>query len=106
MRTLEHSPVAIFDSLLYFKSNNLYLNLSDLYRVNDIEFAIKFLSQYTESSQLFNLFRSGLEKLIHWSALISKKSILEMTVADIENFLIFCVSPPESWVCNNPFSGL
>lgn len=57
-----------------------------------------FLKQYDGNEQTFNAYRRELERLLQWSWLIAKKSILTFEREDIENYLKFCLNPPKSWI--------
>lgn len=59
---------------------------------------LDFLKQYDGNQQTFNAYRRELERLLQWSWLIARKSILKLKREDIENYLQFCLSPPKSWI--------
>ena len=59
---------------------------------------IFFLKQYDGNQETFNAYRRELERLLQWSWLIAKKSILALERQDIENYLQFCLKPPKSWI--------
>lgn len=59
---------------------------------------LTFLKQYDGNEQTFNAYRRELERLLQWSWLIAKKSILTFGREDIESYLKFCLKPPKSWI--------
>lgn len=64
----------------------------------DWDNVLTFLKQYDGNEQTFNAYRRELERLLQWSWLIAKKSILTFGREDIENYLKFCLKPPKSWI--------
>src|SRR5207253_560728 len=50
------------------------------------------------SQDTFNGYRRELERLLQWSWLVQKKSILSLKRADIEDFIEFCQAPYKSWI--------
>src|SRR5580693_3387175 len=65
---------------------------------NDFYHAIAFLKAYKGSIGTFNAYRREVERLLHWSWLIAKKSVKDLRRSDIEEYLSFCQSPPFSWI--------
>lgn len=65
---------------------------------NDYYHALTFLRSYNGSKATFNAYRRELERLIHWSWQLAKKSVCELKRVDIEDYLLFCQNPPESWI--------
>ena len=64
----------------------------------DWDCVLAFLKQYDGNEQTFNAYRRELERLLQWSWLIAKKSILTFGREDIESYLKFCLKPPKSWI--------
>lgn len=64
----------------------------------DYQYILNFLYSYRGSIDTFNSYRRELERLIQWSWLIAKKSILSLKRSDIEEFIEFCQKPPQSWI--------
>lgn len=64
----------------------------------DFEYAWKFIYSYNGSSATFNVYRREVERLLQWSWFVVGKSILELKREDIEAYINFCVSPPETWI--------
>jgi len=60
--------------------------------------AVDFLQQYNGNNATFNAYRREIERLIQWSWLIQKSSLLDLKRQDIENYLTFCLKPPKSWI--------
>jgi len=65
---------------------------------DDYQHAIAFLKSYKGSQGTFNSYRREIERLLHWSWLIVKKSVKDLRRADIEAYLAFCQSPPPEWI--------
>lgn len=99
------TPAPIFDNLDYFptplgltfdcleKFENLPANSKDDYR-----YAYEFLYSYRGSQATFNSYRREIERLLHWSWRVAKKSLIELNRTDFEMFLEFCQKPPEAWI--------
>ena len=91
------TPLPLFDSL-----NNIKKCYSPSYLTStqqqDFVIAIDFIKNYIGSVGTFNSYRRDVERFLHWSWLIEKKNIKELKRDNIENFIRFCQSPPQSWV--------
>lgn len=77
------------------------LNPPDVKKIlfrKDWDTILTFLKQYDGNEQTFNAYRRELERLLQWSWLIAKKSLLTFGREDIENYLKFCLKPPKSWI--------
>jgi len=57
-----------------------------------------FLRSYAGNQTTFNSFRTHVERLLLWSQIIAKKSILDIRRVDAEMFMEFCLQPPAEWV--------
>lgn len=68
------------------------------YVVSDFQAVLNFIYSYRGSPDTFNGYRRELERLLQWSWLIQKKSILSLKRADIEDFIEFCQSPYKQWI--------
>lgn len=64
----------------------------------DYEYGWKFIYSYNGSNPTFNAYRREIERLLQWSWLIRKESILSLKRQDIESFIQFCKKPPQPWV--------
>src|SRR3990167_7538618 len=64
----------------------------------DYEGAADFLVSYNGSQATFNAYRREVERLLHWSWLVAKKSIIDLRRDDIEAFIRFCQKPPLTWI--------
>jgi site-specific recombinase XerD len=90
-------PNPLFDTLENINnvvSQNEYISPY----LKDYDHTIAFLKSYKGSLGTFNAYRREVERLLHWSWIIAKKSVKELRRADIEAYLAFCQSPPLSWV--------
>ena len=91
-------PIAIFDSMENMNIDFNYSYLPSDYNINDIHIAAKFLQSYKGSKGTFNSYRREIERIIHWCALITRKTLKYLKREDIENFICFCQKPPKSWI--------
>jgi len=57
-----------------------------------------FLYAYKDNKATFNAYRREVERLLHWSWQISKKSIFDLRRAEIEAYIKFCQKPPKKWI--------
>lgn len=57
-----------------------------------------FLKSYSDSDATFNSYRIQTERMLLWSLLIANKPLLEMSRADAEDFIDFCLAPPADWI--------
>ena len=91
-------PFALIDSINNIDINQI--NFSDFpeFAINDFKVVISFLSVYNGNNATFESYRRELERLMQWSLLISKKSILELSREDIEAYIKFCMKPPREWI--------
>lgn len=89
-------PIALIDTLEYLyqvkADNKLILNR------NDFNLVKKFLKIYDGNNATYESYRRELERLLQWTWLIEKKSILELSREDIERYIQFCLKPPSSWI--------
>lgn len=53
---------------------------------------------YNGSRGTFDSYRREVERLLHWCALVAKKSLKELKRNDIEAYIKFCQMPPRSWI--------
>jgi site-specific recombinase XerD len=90
-------PVPLFDTLEN-TSNIITQSRLEQAQLDDYLQAIAFLKSYNGSSATFNAYRREIERLLHWSWNIIKKSIKELRRTDIESYLTFCQSPPVEWI--------
>ncbi len=96
----QKQPLAIFDSREYIEKQNDFSYLHEDYNAEDIQKAKTFLNSYKGSIGTYNSYRNEVEHLLHWSALIAKKTIKELKRDDIESFIRFCQKPPKHWIGN------
>lgn len=90
-------PKPLFDTLENIKNTNAPTNLSEIF-LQDYHHAISFLNAYDGSQATFNSYRREVERLLHWSWSIAKKSIKELRRTDIESYFSFCQSPLIEWI--------
>lgn len=93
--TAKHtSPIPLFDTLANI--NNFSVGITG--HKEDLKYAQSFLYSYRGSEATFNAYRREVERLLHWSWTICKKSLQELRRADIETFIEFCQNPPLAWI--------
>lgn len=61
----------------------------------------QFLTRHAEPTRYAN-YRACVERLLLWSILEVKKPLTDLSEADVQEFMEFCATPPDSWVANNP----
>jgi hypothetical protein len=59
----------------------------------------QFLIKHAKSTRYSN-YRRYIERLLLWSILEAKKTITDLNEGDIQEFMSFCTSPPDSWVAD------
>ncbi|OUS23500.1 integrase [Gammaproteobacteria bacterium 45_16_T64] len=64
----------------------------------DYEYGWKFIYSYNGSNPTFNAYRREIERLLQWTWLIRRESILNLKRHDIEEFIRFCQKPPQAWI--------
>ncbi len=60
-----------------------------------------FLKSYANSNDTFTAYRREVERLLHWSYLVCKKSLHDLTRNDIRDYLAFIHEPPLNWMSIN-----
>jgi len=91
-------PKPIFDTLNQVLEPPEITSHNDIFSNIDFGLSLNFLRQYSGNKATFESYRREIERLIQWSWLIEKKSILELKREDIENYISFCLKPPKSWI--------
>ncbi len=64
----------------------------------DLEHALKFLYSYNGSPATFNAYRRDIERLLQWAWRLENRSVLTLRREDIEEFIRFCMKPPQNWI--------
>lgn len=75
------------------------LNISNA--VQEYKLCTEFLKSYSKSKDTFTAYRREVERLLHWSWLVSKKNLRDLTRNDIRDYLDFIHAPPSNWVAVN-----
>jgi site-specific recombinase XerD len=91
-------PSPLIDSLEHIKQDSFDHTKRPSFALNDYSAAIEYLKQYDGNKATFEAYRREIERLLQWSWLIAKKSILELTRQDIQEYIEFCLDPPLSWI--------
>lgn len=90
-------PLPLFDMLEYIKEPPKVQIVLPEYQSDFLQ-ALSFLRCYVGSEGTFNSYRREVERLLHWSWVVAKKSLKVLKREDIEIFIQFCQSPPKSWI--------
>jgi integrase len=66
----------------------------------DQEFKLcrEFLKSYTNSMDTFTAYRREIERMLHWSWMICKKPLKDISRNDLRDYLQFVSDPPKSWI--------
>ncbi|MEP3351018.1 MAG: site-specific integrase [Marinomonas sp.] len=64
----------------------------------DLQLALCFIYSYNGSQATFNSYRREVERLLLWSWNIASSPSTHLRRDQIEEFIHFCMSPPESWI--------
>lgn len=91
-------PLPLFDKLENLVKYEEVTILLNNYKIKEHYYALAFLKSYQGSLGTFNAYRREVERLLQWSLLIAKKSVIELRRADIEAYIAFCQSPPYEWI--------
>lgn len=91
------SPLPLFDSMGYIKKTISPKRLSPI-QSKDFSICIEFLKNYVGSLGTFNSYRREIERFLHWTWIVEKKSIKNLKREEIEDFIRFCQKPPKFWI--------
>ena len=92
--------LAIFDQVNYLSIDlpfPRYLNKFSHYD-RDFKGALAYLYAYKDVKMTYNAYRREIERLLHWSWQVAKKSIFDLKHADIEKYIKFCQNPRPTWI--------
>src|SRR5580704_4002415 len=89
-------PIPLIDTLASLDETTARINAPEFAK-HDIKTALEFLNQYNANKATFESYRREIERLLQWTWLIKKKSILELKRQDIQEYIEFCLDPPISW---------
>lgn len=89
----------IFDSLNYIHRNHEHVIFLPCQEVKeDFQYSLNFLKSYTGSQGTFNSYRREVERLLQWTWLIKKTTLIQLKRDDIEQYIHFCQNPPKTWI--------
>lgn len=96
-------PQALFDTLENIKNlhtcvSNYLESLSIPCAKQEYQLCLEFLKSYANSKDTYTAYRRETERLIHWSWLICKKALKDISRNDIRDYLQFVGSPPKTWM--------
>ncbi|MCF6775401.1 hypothetical protein L3V83_02320 [Thiotrichales bacterium 19X7-9] len=93
------TPMPLFDDKKHFLENFNKLDAPiHVKEITDFYHAKNFLKLNSNSDGTFNSYRREVERLLHWSWLIQNKSLKELSLEDMINYIDFCKKPPQSWI--------
>jgi len=82
----------------YLKS----LNIAESQK--EYKLCLDFLKSYANSRDTFNAYRREVERFLHWSWLVCKRPLKELTRNEVRDYLQFAKSPPPSWIATKTVS--
>ena len=65
---------------------------------NEFELCREFLKSYANSKDTYTAYRRETERLLHWSWLVCKKPLKEISRNDVRDYLQFIHTPPTNWM--------
>src|SRR3990167_9854717 len=95
---LDETPLAIFDTINTIKKITVPSHIKLTFANHDFELTRNFLREYDGNEATYNSYRREVERLLQWAWLIQRKSILNLSRIDLEDYLNFCKSPPLHWI--------
>jgi integrase len=102
-------PLPLFDTLenLNDTPDSVFSHLQSL-AIPNIEHEFKlcreFLKSYANSADTFTAYRREIERMLHWSWLICKKPLKDISRNDLRDYLQFVSAPPKSWIATKNIS--
>lgn len=90
--TLENVHESLPGVLNYIKATHI----ENAYKEHQL--CLEFLKSYGRSRDTFNAYRREVERVLHWSWQICKKSLKEISRNDIREYFTFVVNPPKNWI--------
>lgn len=87
-------PKPLLDTLEKFSGETKENFAASDFAKRDPPISIDFLKQYDGNKATFESYRREVERLLQWSWLITKKSILKLQRQEIETYIQFCLKPP------------
>lgn len=91
-------PQPLIDTCEHLKAKNWQTFVPPSFAPYDLSCVLDYLKQYDTNKATFESYRREVERLIQWAWWIDKKSLLDLKRQDIENYMQFCINPPESWI--------
>ena len=91
-------PCPLIDAISNNEIKKINLKKFGTYAAYDLELVYRFLGLYDGNESTFINYRKEIERLLHWSWIIAKKSIIKLRREDIEKFIKFCQKPLKSWI--------
>lgn len=101
--TLESVPNPIFDNLDYLP-DAFKLGAQSIapqfkpFQQMDYFYSVRYLLSYKGSSATFNAYRREIERLLQWLWSYKEFSLTAVKREHIEEFIEFCLKPPENWI--------
>jgi site-specific recombinase XerD len=103
MRNVYPIPAPLFDTLDNLSNipESVYEHLRSLSikeASHEFKLCLEFLRSYGNSLDTFTAYRREAERFLHWSWLICKRPIKEITRNEVRDYLQFIAAPPKSWI--------
>lgn len=90
-------PIPVIDTIERLDETISLANVPEFAKY-DLHVSLDFLKQYDGNKATFEAYRREIERLLQWTWLIVKKSILELKRQDVQEYIEFCLDPPLSWI--------
>jgi site-specific recombinase XerD len=106
MSSMLRTPQPLFDTREMLEEPHAsivnYIKSLDISKAaEEYTLCVEFLKSYANSNDTFTAYRREVERLLHWSWILCKKSVHELTRNDIRDYLAFIHEPPASWMSIN-----
>lgn len=103
MNDAKISPEPLFDTLenITETPDSVFQYLKKItipQATEEFKLCTEFLKSYSNSKDTFTAYRREIERLLHWSWLLCKKPLKEISRNDIRDYLNFVNAPPKHWI--------
>jgi site-specific recombinase XerD len=68
---------------------------------DDLLHSFSFLQSYNGSTATFNSYRREVERLLQWTCFVRGCGLADLGRQDMEDFVHFCQSPPQTWIARH-----
>lgn len=91
-------PTPLIDTSKHLHEKDWQIISSPSFAPHDLRFCLDYLKQYETNNATFESYRREIERLLQWAWLIEQKSLLDFKRQDLENYMQFCLNPPQTWI--------